>query len=99
MCGRAPRRRRPRSRVRRATRRATAAAERAGRRRTLRGGSWSRRVIEVETIADERDFAALHGEWDALVLAMPRPSPFLLHGWLLAWWRHHGTGALQVHVA
>jgi CelD/BcsL family acetyltransferase involved in cellulose biosynthesis len=57
-------------------------------------------VIEVETIADERDFAALHGEWDALVRAMPRPSPFLLHDWLLAWWRHHGAGArLRVHVA
>jgi len=57
-------------------------------------------VIEIETIVDERDFAALDGEWDALVRAMPRPSPFLLHGWLLAWWRHHGAGArLRVHVA
>jgi CelD/BcsL family acetyltransferase involved in cellulose biosynthesis len=32
---------------------------------------------------------------------MPRPSPFLLHGWLLEWWRHHGSGRrrLAVHVA
>src|SRR4051812_25840591 len=31
---------------------------------------------------------------------MPRPSPFLLHDWLLAWWRPHGAGArLRVHVA
>jgi CelD/BcsL family acetyltransferase involved in cellulose biosynthesis len=31
---------------------------------------------------------------------MPRPSPYLLHGWLAAWWRHFGDGAdLQVHVA
>jgi CelD/BcsL family acetyltransferase involved in cellulose biosynthesis len=57
-------------------------------------------VIEIETIADERGFAALGGEWDALVGAMPRPSPFMLHGWLGEWWRHHGAGArLRVHVA
>ena len=24
---------------------------------------------------------------------MPRPSPFLLHGWLAEWWRHYGDGA------
>ncbi len=31
---------------------------------------------------------------------MPRPSPFLLHGWLLEWWRHYGGGrSLAVHVA
>jgi CelD/BcsL family acetyltransferase involved in cellulose biosynthesis len=57
-------------------------------------------MIEVETIADERDFAALDGDRDALVRAMPRPSPFMLHGWLLEWWRHNGAGArLRVHVA
>ena len=39
-------------------------------------------------------------EWDGLVRAMPRPSPFLLHGWLAEWWRHYGDGAeLTVHVA
>ena len=31
-------------------------------------------------------------EWDGLVRAMPRPSPFLLHGWLSEWWRHYGDG-------
>ena len=31
---------------------------------------------------------------------MARPSPFLLHGWLVEWWRHFGTGAkLAVVVA
>jgi CelD/BcsL family acetyltransferase involved in cellulose biosynthesis len=44
----------------------------------------------LTTITDADAFAALADEWDGLVLAMPRPSPFLLHGWLLAWWRHHG---------
>jgi len=53
----------------------------------------------VETIADVDRFAALAPEWDALVRAMPRPSPFMLHGWLLEWWRHHGAEAtLSVNV-
>jgi CelD/BcsL family acetyltransferase involved in cellulose biosynthesis len=31
---------------------------------------------------------------------MRRPSPFLLHGWLLEWWRHYGERRkLAVHVA
>jgi CelD/BcsL family acetyltransferase involved in cellulose biosynthesis len=48
----------------------------------------------------EADFLALADQWDALVLAAPRPSPFLLHAWLLEWWRHYGDGAaLEVHVA
>ena len=52
------------------------------------------------TVTDLSDFAALEEEWDALVLAMPRPSPYLLHAWLTAWWRHYGErGRLRVHVA
>ena len=53
-----------------------------------------------ETISTEDSFAALAGPWDDLVRAMPRPSPHMLHGWLLAWWRHFGEGGqLAVHVA
>ena len=56
--------------------------------------------IRIETVSSEVDFAQLAGEWDELVRAMPRPSPFLLHGWLLEWWRHYGGDAeLAVHVA
>jgi CelD/BcsL family acetyltransferase involved in cellulose biosynthesis len=45
-------------------------------------------------------FEALTPEWDGLVRAMPRPSPFLLHGWLTEWWRCYGDDAeLAVHVA
>ena len=56
--------------------------------------------VYVETISDEAGFAELAGSWDELVRAMPRPSPFLLHSWLLEWWRHYGRGAdLAVHVA
>src|SRR5215212_10306210 len=53
----------------------------------------SRSVSSVETVSTIGGFEALAGEWDDLVRAMPRPSPFLLHGWLAEWWRHYGEGA------
>jgi CelD/BcsL family acetyltransferase involved in cellulose biosynthesis len=56
--------------------------------------------LRVETISSEAAFAGLAGGWDDLVRAMPRPSPFFLHPWLLEWWRHYGRDAeLAVHVA
>jgi CelD/BcsL family acetyltransferase involved in cellulose biosynthesis len=56
-------------------------------------------VTSVGTISELEELAALDEEWDALVLAMRRPSPFLLHGWLVEWWRHHSErGRLTVHV-
>jgi CelD/BcsL family acetyltransferase involved in cellulose biosynthesis len=56
--------------------------------------------LELETIGRTEEFAWLAPEWDSLVRAMPRPSPFLLHAWLEAWVRHYGEGAeLTVHVA
>jgi CelD/BcsL family acetyltransferase involved in cellulose biosynthesis len=55
---------------------------------------------DLTTITDADAFAALAPEWDALVRAMPRPSPFMLHGWLLEWWRHYGERRrLTVHIA
>jgi CelD/BcsL family acetyltransferase involved in cellulose biosynthesis len=57
-------------------------------------------TLQVETITDAESFAALAGEWDELVLAQPRPSPFLLHAWLLEWIRSYGdTGDVTVRVA
>jgi CelD/BcsL family acetyltransferase involved in cellulose biosynthesis len=54
----------------------------------------------VETISTLDGLEALGGEWDALVRAMPRPSPFMLHAWVTEWWRHYGDGLdLAVHVA
>ena len=41
----------------------------------------------VETLAEFRRHAAA---WDALVEAMPRPSPFMLSAWLVPWWEHFG---------
>lgn len=53
-----------------------------------------------ETISDETSFASLAGPWDRLVRSTDRPSPFMLHGWLLEWWRAFGRGAeLTVHIA
>jgi CelD/BcsL family acetyltransferase involved in cellulose biosynthesis len=48
-------------------------------------------------ISSESGFAELGGAWDDLVRAMPRPSPFLLHAWLLEWFRHYG-GASELAV-
>jgi CelD/BcsL family acetyltransferase involved in cellulose biosynthesis len=54
----------------------------------------------TETISSESGLASLSGSWDDLVRSMPRPSPFLLHGWISEWWRHYGEGAtLAVHIA
>jgi CelD/BcsL family acetyltransferase involved in cellulose biosynthesis len=60
----------------------------------------SQRAPAVETISTTERLEALSGEWDALVRAMPRPSPFMLHAWVTEWWRHYGDGLeLAVHVA
>ena len=57
-------------------------------------------ATRIETISGEAEFAKLAVPWDELVRSMPRPSPFLLHGWLLEWWRHYGgKRTLAVHVA
>jgi CelD/BcsL family acetyltransferase involved in cellulose biosynthesis len=57
-------------------------------------------TVGVRTITTAAELEALAGRWDELVLAMPRPSPFLLHGWITEWWRHLGDGArLAVSVA
>src|SRR5438045_9614908 len=46
--------------------------------------------LRLETIDSEDGLVALADSWDDLVRAMPRPSPFLLHCWLVEWWRHYG---------
>jgi len=47
----------------------------------------------LETLRSSEALEAVGDDWDGLVRAMPRPSPFLLHGWLSEWWRHYGAGA------
>jgi CelD/BcsL family acetyltransferase involved in cellulose biosynthesis len=48
--------------------------------------------LRVELLSADAELAALAPAWDELVLAMPRPSPFLLNAWLVEWWRHFGAG-------
>ncbi len=56
--------------------------------------------LAVETVSSLEGFDALEAEWDALVAAMPRPCPFLLHGYVRAWWATCGrAGEPAVHVA
>jgi CelD/BcsL family acetyltransferase involved in cellulose biosynthesis len=56
--------------------------------------------VTFDTISTESSFAALGDSWDGLVREMRRPSPHLLHAWLLAWWRHYNVDSeLAVHVA
>jgi CelD/BcsL family acetyltransferase involved in cellulose biosynthesis len=56
--------------------------------------------VAFETISTTESFAALGNAWNDLVRAMPRPSPHLLHPWLLAWWRLYGDDdELAVQVA
>ena len=57
-------------------------------------------AAELGTVAAQAELDSLAADWDQLVAAMPRPSPFLLHGWVTQWWRHYGGGGrLTVHVA
>lgn len=56
--------------------------------------------ISYDTIADGAAFERLGDEWDDLVRAMPRPSPYMLHAWLETWWHHFSSGrTLCVHTA
>jgi CelD/BcsL family acetyltransferase involved in cellulose biosynthesis len=56
--------------------------------------------LTLDTLSSESSFGTLEDEWDRLVRSRPRASPFLLHRWLVDWWRHYGEDAeLAVHVA
>jgi CelD/BcsL family acetyltransferase involved in cellulose biosynthesis len=55
---------------------------------------------ELRTVRSEQEFLALQGEWDRLVAALERPTPFLLHGWCAEWLgRRRGECRLAVEIA
>ena len=55
--------------------------------------------LQVDTLTTLEELVALGDAWDDLVRAMPRPTPFLLRGWLEEWWRHYGyAGRLHVET-
>ena len=47
-------------------------------------------AVELRAIETLDEFETHAATWDALVAAMPRPSPFMLSAWLETWWRHFG---------
>jgi CelD/BcsL family acetyltransferase involved in cellulose biosynthesis len=49
--------------------------------------------LTYTVISSQEAFAELGSSWDDLVRAMPRPSPFLLHTWLVEWYRTYGSGS------
>jgi CelD/BcsL family acetyltransferase involved in cellulose biosynthesis len=57
--------------------------------------------LEIERVETPARVEQLAAEgWDDLVRAMPRPSPFLLTGWIVPWLEHRASGARTfVHVA
>jgi CelD/BcsL family acetyltransferase involved in cellulose biosynthesis len=59
-----------------------------------------RDALRFETVDSEDAFARLGDQWNDLVYTSVRPSPFMLHCWLLEWWRHYGEGCrLAVETA
>jgi CelD/BcsL family acetyltransferase involved in cellulose biosynthesis len=53
-----------------------------------------------ETLSSIEELDALEAEWDRLVRAMPKPTPFLLHGWVKAWLHHYAQDAEPtIHIA
>jgi CelD/BcsL family acetyltransferase involved in cellulose biosynthesis len=56
--------------------------------------------IAYETLARVEEFDEVAQEWDELVRAMRKPTPFLLHGWVKAWLRHYADDAEPaIHIA
>jgi CelD/BcsL family acetyltransferase involved in cellulose biosynthesis len=57
-------------------------------------------VPELRSVQSEQEFLALEGEWDRLVAALERPTPFLLHAWCAEWLsRRRGRCRLAVEIA
>jgi CelD/BcsL family acetyltransferase involved in cellulose biosynthesis len=57
-------------------------------------------TLTTSTVDTAAGLDALADEWDALVVSAERPSPFMLHDWLVEWWAHYGGDAdLAVSIA
>jgi CelD/BcsL family acetyltransferase involved in cellulose biosynthesis len=55
--------------------------------------------VEFGTLMTSEEFSALAAQWDDLVRAMPKPSPFFLHAWLEEWFRYYRESVdMRVHV-
>ncbi len=54
--------------------------------------------IELEDVTEPEELEALRPEWSELLDRCPSATPFQSPEWLLAWWKHFGSGRLQVAV-
>jgi CelD/BcsL family acetyltransferase involved in cellulose biosynthesis len=57
-----------------------------------RGAPPAHAATELEILREPAALAAIAADWDELVRATPEPSPYALHGWLLAWLEHAAAG-------
>lgn len=56
--------------------------------------------LSVSLVDTQAGFNRLEGVWNKLLLASPRPVPFLTWEWVSTWWKHfHGNSRLFVLVA
>jgi CelD/BcsL family acetyltransferase involved in cellulose biosynthesis len=55
-------------------------------------------ALTVSTVDDDRGLAALAPEWAALAAGQPRPSLYLTHEWLSAWWRQADRSGRRLNV-
>jgi CelD/BcsL family acetyltransferase involved in cellulose biosynthesis len=51
------------------------------------------RALSVTSVQDREAFAALRGEWSALLQSSTSSNPFLTWEWLYAWWMHFGDSS------
>jgi CelD/BcsL family acetyltransferase involved in cellulose biosynthesis len=82
-----------------------AASQRSNMPEPADGGPWaaarpSKPAVSFGILTTLAELCLLRAEWDGLVAAASRPSPFMLHTWLEEWLRHYGEGVeARVHVA
>jgi CelD/BcsL family acetyltransferase involved in cellulose biosynthesis len=55
--------------------------------------------MRVECVASEAELDAVLPAWTGLWHRVPNATPFQSPAWLLAWWRHFGTGELRIMAA
>jgi hypothetical protein len=54
--------------------------------------------VDLRIIDTLKAFALLRDEWDELLERSARPSPFISHGWLMAWWDVYARDDDRLHV-
>lgn len=55
-------------------------------------------MLTLETVDEFSELLRKEQEWSRFAASLPQLTPFQLPGWLLTWWRHFGSGHLQVFI-